>query len=508
MIPATVAPEESSPTDPSDSIRRNTAFALAMRVVSAVFTGGLVLFLVRYLGPDEYGEYALALSVGGLLLLPMDFGVSRSAARFIAERRGRTSEVAGVLRQALGLKAAGAGLGAVLLVALADPIASAYGEPDLVWPLRVVALAIFAQSFMLLFTVTFEGLGRNSLGFQLALSESAVEATASVSLVLAGAGVVGALVGRAIAYCLAAALGLLLAKRVLGRNRLRGATAGELSIRRIAAYAGAMLVIDAAFAAFGYIDVLLIGAILDARSAGIFSAPAQLLIFAQYGGLALAAGVGPRLAWGREQGPDVSSFQAGLRLLLALQFLLVAPILVWAGPITHLLFGAGYSSSADVLRTLAPFAVMVGPTPMLALGINYLGEARRRVPLAIGAVAINAAIDALLISRIGVIAGAIGTDVAFLFFCAGHVMIARTVVGLRLRPLAMTALRALLAAAAMAAVMFAFGTSSLTAVEAIAGSLLGLSAYAAVLLAAREFSGRELRAAWNAVRGLAGAGIA
>ena len=96
-----------------------------MRAVSALFTAGLTLFLVRRLGPHDYGVYALALSVGGILLLPADFGVTRSAARFIAERRGNLAEIAGVLRHAIRLKAIGAGAVAVALIIAAGPIADA-----------------------------------------------------------------------------------------------------------------------------------------------------------------------------------------------------------------------------------------------------------------------------------------------------------------------------------------------------------------------------------------------
>ena len=291
-----------------DSIRRNTGFALAMRIVGALFTGGLTLFLVRYLGPDDYGVYALAISVGGLFLLPMDFGLSRSAARFIAERRADAASVGTVLLSSIRLKAIGSGLGALALAALAGPIASAYGETDLEWPLRIVALAAFGQSFMLLFTTAFEALGINSMGFVIAFSESALEALSSLVLVLAGAGVAGAVGGRAIAYAVAAVFAAVLALRAVSAG-WRSKEAPGLSLRRIATYAGALFVIDAAFAAFGYVDILLIGAILDPKSAGFFSAPAQVLTFAQYGGLALAAGVGPGLSGsaGRRPGHDVVS---------------------------------------------------------------------------------------------------------------------------------------------------------------------------------------------------------
>jgi O-antigen/teichoic acid export membrane protein len=483
-------------TDPApgpDSIRKNTVFALAMRVVGAVFTGGLTLFLARRLGPGDYGVYALALSVAGLLALPADFGISRSAARFIAERRDNESEAAAAMRHALTLKAAGTGTMCILLIALAGPIARAYDVSSLETPLRIVAIAVLCQSFMLLFTAAFEAVGRNSLGFRLAAAESALEAFGSAGLVLAGAGVIGAASGRAAAYAVAALLGLLFATGLFGRQNLRRRTRSKLTIRTVAGYAGALFIVDSAFAAFGQIDNLLIGAILGAASAGIFNAPAQMVVVASYPGLALAGGISPRLARGKRGTPNTAAFRSGFRLLLLVQLVVVAPMVVWATPIIHLLLGSGYGESADVFRALTPYAVMMGPGALLALSINYLGEARRRVVLAILAVAINAAIDAVLIPRIGVVAGAIGTDVAFLVFAAGHLLIARTLLEFPLRPLGATFLRASLAAVAMCAVLWAFGTTRLTALDAVAGSILGISEYLAVLMVTREVTTSELR---------------
>ena len=268
-----------------------------MRVVSALFTAGLTLFLVRYLGPHDYGVYALALSVGGVVLLPADLGVTRSAARFIAERRGDTAEVVGVIRHGIRLKAIGSGVVAVGLVVAAGPIADAYGIESLKTALWIIALATVVQGFTAFFITTFEALGRNSVGFRLGFAESGVELCAALGLVLAGAGVSGALAGRAIGYGFGAALGGLLLLRIVGRRRpLRAASSTALTARRIARYAGTIFVIDAAFAAFGYIDVLLIGAFLDATAAGAFSAPLQLIAPTEYVALALAAGIGPRLA--------------------------------------------------------------------------------------------------------------------------------------------------------------------------------------------------------------------
>ncbi len=489
-----------SPPAGPDSIRRNAVFALAVRLAGAVFTGGLTLFLTRYLGPGSFGVFALALSVGGLLAAPADLGIAFSSARFIAEHRSDPTQVAGILRHGLRLKLVAAGLTSLALIALAGPIASAYGTPELETPLRFMAASIFGQSFMTLFLSSFEALGRNSLGFRLAWMESAVETGASILIVLAGAGVAGAAAGRAVGYAVGAIAGLVMALRLLGRRGLRLPRPAGLSARRVATYGGALFLIDVAFSAFVQIDALLIGAILDTDAVGQFSAPVRLLTLIVYPGLALAGGLAPRLARGKDQEPNVSAFQSGLRIVLAVQFAFLAPVVVWATPITHLLFGSGYAESADVLRALGLYVVLQGPGPMLALGVNYIGEARRRIPLAIAALTINTVLDLILIPQIGIIAGAVATTVAYLVYFGGHVLICRRVVGLQLTPLVKTTLRSIAAAGAMAAVFLVFGTSSLTLWAAIAGSVLGIAAYAAVLFATREFTPDEIRTARAAAR--------
>jgi O-antigen/teichoic acid export membrane protein len=489
------------PAEPAESIRRNTLFGLAVQLSGALMTGLLTLFLVRELGPGDYGIFVLAVGVGTVLLLPADFGVSQSAARFIAERRGDYSLAGRILGDAISLKLLGAGVASLALIALAGPIASAYGIEDLEWPLRLVALAVFGQSMMGLFAGVFEAVGRNSLGFRLALSESVLEATSSIALVLGGAGVAGAAAGRAIGFCFGGLLGLVLAVRLLGRRSVRVGARPGWSFRRIATYAGALLVIDGAFALFTEIDVLLIGALLDAEDAGLFGAPLKMLAFVFYPGLALAAGVAPRLARGRSSEPNVGALEAAMRYLFVVQLAFVAPLLVWADPLVKILFGTEYSQSADVVRAFTPYVVLVGLAPLLSAAVNYMGEARRRVPLAIGALAINAGIDVWLLPEIGIVAGAIGTNVAMLVYVAGHLWICHTSLEIRWGPLLVTLARSLAAAAAMAAVLLAFGTSpGLSPILMVAGAALGGLAYAAAILLLREFSSAELSVAREALR--------
>jgi O-antigen/teichoic acid export membrane protein len=492
--------------DPAESIRRNTAFGLLVQLSGAVLTGGLTLFLVRKLGPEDYGVFVLAVSVGSLVLLGSDFGISQSAARFIAERRADRGTIGDILSDSLSLKLAASVVVSAALLALAVPIANAYGTDELIWPLRLISIAVLGQSLMQLFAGGFEALGRNSTGFRLALSESALEAGTSIALVLLGAGVTGAAAGRAIGFGAGAVIGLILMARLIRPGRIRVGLASRWGWRRIAGYAGALLVIDGAFALFTQIDLLLIGALLDTEDVGLFGAPLKLTALIMYPGLALAAGVSPRLARGEGQEPNVGALETAMRFLLILQLLFAGFMLVWAEPLVDLALGSDYDGSIPTVRALAPYVVLIGFAPILSIGVNYMGEARRRIPLAIVAVLVNAAIDVILLPEIGIIAAAIGTGAATAIYVGGHLWICRDLLGLKLRPLALTFVRSLVAFAALCGTLLLFGTGDISIAALIGGAVAATIAYGAALVLTREISRDELAAAGAALRSVVGRG--
>jgi O-antigen/teichoic acid export membrane protein len=491
------------PQDESDTITSNAAFALAVQIATAAFTALLTIVLVRVLGPEDYGIFALALSVVSLVFLPADFGISASTARFVAEHRGERDRVAAVMADGLKLKVASSALICVLLFALADPIANAYNVPDLAWPLRVMALALFGQSMMGFYKTGFEAIGKVRLTLRMVLSKSAVETGASIALVLAGAGVMGAAFGRAIGYAFGTAVALFMARQIIGARgiSLRGSPAGRL--REIASYAGALLIIDAVFGAMTQIDILLIGGILGTSAVGIFQAPAKLINFLHYPGLALSAGVSPRLARGTE-GPNVKAFATGIRYLMILQGLLVVPTVVWAEPIADLVLGAEFAESAGVMRALAPLTFLAGIAPIVSVGVNYLGEARRRIPIAIFALTANFVVSIVLLYEIGVVGSAIGADVAYLIYVPAHFWICKRMIGLPVRPVVVTLARVLVASCAMALAMLAFGYHELSVLDWFAGGLAGFAAYSAGLLVTGEVRRSELARIRRAVSGRLG----
>jgi O-antigen/teichoic acid export membrane protein len=473
---------------------RNTVFATGTLIVSALFTAGLTLFLVRRLGPAGYGVFSLAVSVGALVALPSDLGLTSSTARFVAENLHSRQTVADVMLSGLRLRVLAGLLACGALFLLAGPIADAYSTPSLATPIQLTAIAVFAQGLGAFMLGLFEAMRRVSVGFRYTLVESSVEASTSVVLVLLGAGAAGAAGGRAIGFATALVLAVVLTVRLLGPATIvRGLGAHGVHLRRIARYGAALLVIDGAITLFNRMDVLIIGAYKGTAAAGTFEAALRLVTFLQYGGLALTPGFAPRLARGKAGVADADSFWKAVRVVILLQLLLLAGMVVWAEPITTAVFGSEFTGSAEIFRALGPYMVLAGVAPLLTIGVNYLGEARKRVPLAIAAVLVNLVIDLLLVPRIGAVAGAIGSAAAFAIYVPGHLWICRHEVGMPDSEIAATTLRGLLACAAASAVLFAFGTSELTVAEWIGGSICAPLAFLGVLLATGELRMGQLR---------------
>ena len=186
-----------------------------------------------------------------------------------------------------------------LLAALASMIARAYGQEGLVWPLRAAAAATFAETVYLTALGISTALGRTIVAVRLETAERLVEVSASVALVLAGAGAAGAVLGRAIGFGLAAvisALVVLIAARSGGlafRPGLRGMPAG-------AAYGhvASVFATDRSPALTRSVSVLLLAAYSGPFASGIFMAPAALAGVGHYVGCVTANRVTPRLAKG------------------------------------------------------------------------------------------------------------------------------------------------------------------------------------------------------------------
>ena len=364
--------------------------------------------------------------------------------------------------------------------------------------------ALFGTSLFAFFVYAFNALRRTAVNPPIVAFESACEAGASIALVLAGAGAAGAAFGRAAGYLLGAAAAALTTGRLLGWHAIDARRASGAVRRRLFRYAGTLTIVDVSWAVFTQIDVLLIGALLTTAAVASFQAPMRLLVFLSYPTAALATAVSPALGGEPGQSESAATFASATRTAIVLQSAALAPLVVWATPIVDLLLGTSYHHAASVLRALAPYALLLGLAPLVSTTLDYLGQARSRIPFVTGALVLNLVLDLILIPRVGVVGAAIGSDIAFALYVPAHLVICMRLLQVPVPPLARTCCRCAAAAVAMGAVLWLFGTGHLTLPRMLAGAVAGMLAYAAVLLATGEVTRSEARAVLR--RGSAQAG--
>ena len=244
---------------------------------------------------------------------------------------------------------------------------------------------------MLFFQRTFIGQARIGPNLRIQVLESSVETGASIALVALGAGATGAMFGRAAGYLVGGAFALAVTVRLIGRAAVALAGGFGIDSRRIIRYAGPLMIVDGAYTVFSQIDAVLIGLLLNTAAVGLFQAPGRLITLLGYPGQALANAVAPRLARQEGNGPTFKPLTSGIRYLIIVQATLVAPLLVWAGPIVDLLLGSRYGKSVEVLQILTPYVFLTGISPIVSLAANYLGIATRRIPIVLATVALNIA---------------------------------------------------------------------------------------------------------------------
>lgn len=489
----------SSGTD--DTVVRGTVLAFAARVAGGVCTGVLTVFLARKLGSAGFGVFALALSIEALLLLVSDFGVVQSLQRFIAEHRNDRAVLAELVGDAIRLKLLGTVVVGVALVVLAPVIAHAYGSPKLTWALRGVALTVLGTNFLLMSAGVFTALRRQAQTLMAFASESTMELSATVVLVLVFGGAVAAVVGRAIGYLFGAAVAFVLMVRLIGPGATRHFRGPRRHLRRIASDAGALLIVDSAYTLFAQVDSLLIGAYLTVTSVGIWQAPLRLIVLLVYPGQAIASAVVPRLVSSGQRVAEPETFARAVRLLVVLMAAVIAFTTAWATPVIQLVLGSSFARSADVLRALAPYIFLSGLGYLVSVGMNYLGQAKRRIPIAVFTALINVIIDLILIPRMGVIGGAIGTDVAITIYVPAHFYYCRQALDVPLRPILRTLVGSLVAGGAMSVVLVAAGTKTLGVAPALIGGCVGLGEFVAVLLLTQAVTREELSQLSRWVRG-------
>ena len=326
----------------------------------AVITGAKIWFvgagyllyfgLTRLLGPEQFGLYAVAVSIASVLNNVLVAASLQAVSRFVAASPERSG---GVLTRALGAQFV-LGLGLFLLfVTLAPWIAEWFRDPQLILPLRVSAAISFAYALYAALVGYLNGRRRFVHQAALDATFSTLKTALAVGAAAVGWGVVGAIGGFALAAWLACGIaGILVAREPR--------PPGAFPLREYLHFGGWLLALTTVANLVLSADLWIVKRLADPAvanlEAGLFRAALTLAQLLYQFLIPLSLVVFPSLA--RLGSGDPEARRTVVRGAMRYLFVVVVPAAALLTVLGHellgLLYGHDYRPGGDWLPALAP----------------------------------------------------------------------------------------------------------------------------------------------------------
>jgi len=370
---------------------------------SAFLTSVLTLVAIHVFDQAEYGRYALIVSVIGVTALVTDAGVSAATARLFAQRAADARGKADIFSAAVAVKLSTT-VGVSLLFVLGGPVlADAFGDHRLAQGFRLAGIAAAGQAMLYFCRLVLTSDGSPLIAAKVVIVEALLELAVCTTLVVATGTAAAAIAGRAGAYAIGVAIGLVVLLRRLPAMR----RATRPALRELLQLAPTSAVVDTAWVLFLQTPVLLIGLLLSSTEVAIFEAPQRFLLVATYAGAALALALGPRLATtpGAE---SAAQLRRAIRVVSLIQGTL---LVVWTGlvaPNASFLFGAEYARSSSVFFGMSGYLFLMGISALLSYVVLFIGDVRGRAAAGLVSLAVNAVICVALLPPIGLSGAVVG----------------------------------------------------------------------------------------------------
>jgi O-antigen/teichoic acid export membrane protein len=323
------------------------------------------VYVIRAVGPSEFGTFAFGLTLAMLFALCINFGLDDWLVREIARAPEKTDEIVGhaVL---LRLAAVPVGLVGALSLGLAGHTS---------WRLAIWLAAYgVLHSYMLLICAVFRGRGRQRVQAILLSTQMALIAAASIAATWLTGSIVFVTAAYAGASALSLAIGyaLLLRERVRPRYQWRPAVWAQLLRTGLPFWLTlqGLLVLDR-------LAVVSVAVLCDTTTLGWFSVAYNLVLALMNVPMAAVAAVFPLLTRTAERSPaalermvsDLIRYSTILSLAAAASLHILAPVLI------PVLFGASYEPAIPALQVLT---LSVPALFLNVLLINVLEAADRQ----------------------------------------------------------------------------------------------------------------------------------
>lgn len=185
------------------------------RIISTLISFITMIFVIKFLGEEQFGLYGLVLIPINIIMLFRDWGVPPALTKYIAwlRTKKRIYEMEKLILSAFIFVIFTSACLTILVCILAKPIAVFYRKPEVAQLIKVVSLVLLAGALYNVAWNVFLGFEDTKYNVAMLIVNSAVKGGLALALVLLGYGVFGAIIGYVIGYFAAGFLGIVFIPR-------------------------------------------------------------------------------------------------------------------------------------------------------------------------------------------------------------------------------------------------------------------------------------------------------
>jgi O-antigen/teichoic acid export membrane protein len=420
------SPEQSIDEDGrSANIRqiRGSSLLLVGRVMGLAIDFVSQILIIRHLAKEEYGAFALALSIVAIVTTICLLGLERTLGRFapIYQERGDYGRMWGTVAL-IFLTVVSMGFAVVIAAFALQGLLGGFIDNQLA--LSVVLIMILLsplQAVDHLLVALFATFGSpRSIFFRRYVFAPLFQLSVVVALVLSESGVQALAVG----YVLAAAIGIAIYAILLFRLLLREGLLAKihrdelrLPVREIFTFSIPLLASDLVFHLRSSVTVVLVEVLRSTAEVAEFRAAMSLALQNMFVALSFrfifTPGASRLFARDDRQALDDLYWQTATWIAI-LTFPLFALCVAFGEQVTVLLFGEQYRAAGAVLSILAVGYYINGATGFNALTLRVFGRVRYMVTTDLATAVISLVASILLIREYGAVGAAIGTTATLL----------------------------------------------------------------------------------------------
>lgn len=386
----------------------------------ADLAGKAVMFVItvaaaRRLAPAAFGVFSLASTLGWMIAVASDFGIQLHVARAVARQ---PRHAAGILRAWLHVRlwTAAAAVGLVMLALIA-----AQARVDVAMPILLFALVYGCSALVEFLHYFYRGLSRSDLESSLTIGQRAATLAFGLAVLLWRPDVSLLALAMLVPMAATLAVSIRIAMRLgAPHESIDGVEIAMPPPNIVSELRADVLPIGAGIvlsALYFRIDVFLVEWWRGTEAVALYNAVFRVIEALRLFPAALLAVALPSLCRARDLRPLAAvSIRA-----MAFAVVVTAALWITAGTAIPLLYGPAYTAAVPAFRVLALSFPLLSLNYALTLQLIAWNGQRAYAALCAGALAVNVALNAVLIPSASIVGAAwatLGTEVFLTLGCA------------------------------------------------------------------------------------------